>query len=54
MYYTNIFNDGFVEDFLDELFGGTGNRGCAPEKKPEVKEEKPADDAKGDTPAAEV
>ena len=35
MYYTNIFNDGFVEDFLDELFGGTGNRGCAPEKKPD-------------------
>ena len=29
MYYTNIFNDGFVEDFLDELFGGTADRGCA-------------------------
>ena len=35
MYYTNIFNDGFVEDFLDELFGGTCKGGCAPEKKPE-------------------
>ncbi|MCR5148740.1 MAG: Hsp20/alpha crystallin family protein [Eubacterium sp.] len=37
MYYTNIFNDGFVEDFLDELFGGSANRGCGcePEKKPE-------------------
>ena len=35
MYYTNIFNDGFVEDFLDELFGGTANRGCGvePDKK---------------------
>ncbi|HBE09678.1 MAG: Hsp20/alpha crystallin family protein [Eubacterium sp.] len=29
MYYTNIFNDGFVEDFLDELFGGAADRGCA-------------------------
>ncbi|MCR5368115.1 MULTISPECIES: Hsp20/alpha crystallin family protein [Eubacterium] len=33
MYYTNIFNDGFVEDFLDELFGGATGRSCGEENK---------------------
>jgi HSP20 family molecular chaperone IbpA len=37
MYYTNIFNDGFVEDFLGELFGGAADRNstCDAGRKPE-------------------
>ena len=36
MYYTNIFNDNFVEDVFNELFGGTTDRscGCETDKRP--------------------